>query len=237
MSNVIPFNYGDALIRVVTDETTGEPLWVAKDICKALEIEDHRSAIRKLDADEKGVQDLPSLGGNQKTSVVTEAGLYNLIFRSNKPEAKPFKRWVTHEVLPTIRKTGSYGTGADMSQIIPAIASIADGMKVVAETQVFIVDMLKKQEEAKPLTRAQRQRIYRECTETFDNVAEMLGLNHTRTVARAFARLKQEFGVDHYTEIRSKDFEEAMEALYQFQVELTGDDIRKYFEDREKGLL
>jgi prophage antirepressor-like protein len=105
----ITFVYGDNLVRVVKDEKNGEPLWVAKDICECLDLKDINRSLSKLDEDEKGTQILSTLGGNQKMSVINESGLYNLIFRSNKPEAKKFKKWVTSEVLPTIRKTGSYG--------------------------------------------------------------------------------------------------------------------------------
>jgi prophage antirepressor-like protein len=108
-NQIIPFGYGDNLVRVVKDEKNGEPLWVAKDICECLDLKDVNRSLSKLDDDEKGTQILSTLGGNQKMSVINESGLYNLIFRSNKPEAKKFKKWVTSEVLPTIRKTGSYG--------------------------------------------------------------------------------------------------------------------------------
>ena len=83
-NNITPFGYDDKLIRVVTDETTGEPLWVAKDVCEALTIKNHRDALKKLDADEKGVVKTDTLGGSQEMSVINESGLYNLIFRSNK---------------------------------------------------------------------------------------------------------------------------------------------------------
>jgi len=106
---IIPFNYGDSLIRTVEDEN-GEPLWVAKDICDVLELKDVNRTLSKLDEDEKGTQTLSTLGGLQKMSVINESGLYNLILRSNKPEAKKFKKWVTSEVLPSIRKTGKYDT-------------------------------------------------------------------------------------------------------------------------------
>ena len=113
--NITPFGYDDKLIRVITDETTGEPLWVAKDVCDVLEYAKVDRALAKLDADEKGTQILSTLGGEQKMSVINESGLYNLIFRSNKPEAKKFKKWVTSEVLPSIRKTGSYSVGQSAS--------------------------------------------------------------------------------------------------------------------------
>ncbi len=89
-------------------EQNGEVLFVAADVCKALDIKNHRDAVKRLDDDEKGVALTDTLGGKQNLNVVNEYGLYNLVLASRKPEAKAFKRWITHEVIPTIRKTGKY---------------------------------------------------------------------------------------------------------------------------------
>ena len=98
--------YKNHPVRIV--DRDGEPWFVAKDVCEALGIAKVDSAIRSLDEDEKDAHSMSTLGGNQEMTVVSEAGLYSLIMRSRKPEAKTFKRWVTHEVLPSIRKTGAY---------------------------------------------------------------------------------------------------------------------------------
>lgn len=83
--------------------------WVAKDVCEVLGIANHKDAISTLDDDEKnGVGITDSMGREQRANVINEPGLYSLIIRSNKPEAKQFKRWITHDILPVIRKTGSY---------------------------------------------------------------------------------------------------------------------------------
>ncbi len=94
--------------KVRTLFQNNEILFVAADVCKALEIKNTRDAVARLDADEKGVGSTDTLGGKQKVNVVTEAGLYNLVLASRKPEAKNFKRWITHDVIPQIRKTGQY---------------------------------------------------------------------------------------------------------------------------------
>lgn len=86
----------------------GEPWFVAADICKALEIANNRDALTRIDDDEKGVALADTLGGKQEVTIVNEPGLYSLVLGSRKPEAKVFKRWVTHEIIPTIRKTGGY---------------------------------------------------------------------------------------------------------------------------------
>lgn len=106
MNELQIFNYEQNEIRTVMLEN--EPWWVAKDVCDILEHSNPRMAISGLDDDEKGVSKVYTLGGEQEMAVVSEAGLYSLIIRSNKPEAKKFKRWVTHEILPTIRKHGMY---------------------------------------------------------------------------------------------------------------------------------
>lgn len=96
-------------VRVIQRE--GEPWFVAADVCKALEIGNSRQAIVRLDDDEKGVISTDTLGGQQQVNIVNEPGLYTLVLGSRKPEAKLFKRWITHEVIPAIRKTGGYIAG------------------------------------------------------------------------------------------------------------------------------
>lgn len=87
----------------------GEPWFVLADVCRALEIANSRDAASRLDEDEKDVANTDTLGGTQRVAIINESGLYSLILTSRKESAKRFKRWVTSEVLPTIRKTGGYG--------------------------------------------------------------------------------------------------------------------------------
>lgn len=109
MRNVQRFFYDhNQVVRVVMQDN--EPLWVAKDICMILEISNSRMALDRLDDDEKGVSSIDTPGGAQTVQVVNEPGLYSLILGSRKPEAKRFKRWITHQVLPSIRKNGAYMT-------------------------------------------------------------------------------------------------------------------------------
>ena len=96
-------------ITVRVEIIDGMPWFIAKDVCEALEVGNHRQAVSRLDADERdGVTTNDAIGRPQETLAVNESGLYSLIFTSRKPEAKAFKKWVTSEVLPTIRKTGGY---------------------------------------------------------------------------------------------------------------------------------
>lgn len=116
MSDIIPFEYEGKAVRVMRGED-GEPWWVAVDVCKVLGIVNARDALTKLDDDEKktvGITDglieqgLSDNAPGTSLNLVNEPGLYRLILTSRKPEARAFKRWVTHEVLPQIRKTGGY---------------------------------------------------------------------------------------------------------------------------------
>ena len=102
------FKYEEQSIRAMSID--GEPAFIASDLCDALDIRNSRDALSSLDDDEKGVVTTDTLGGPQQVAYVTESGMYSLVLRSRKPEAKAFKRWITHEVLPAIRKTGAYST-------------------------------------------------------------------------------------------------------------------------------
>lgn len=86
----------------------GEPMFVVKDLCEVLGIVNSRDAASRLDDDERGMSIVPTSSGAQEMNIVNESGLYNLIFQSRKPEAKQFRKWVTSEVLPAIRRQGFY---------------------------------------------------------------------------------------------------------------------------------
>jgi prophage antirepressor-like protein len=103
----LTFKFGDYDIRVIKDEGH-EPLFVAADLCNALGLGNISKALAGLPDDEKAITNGYTLGGMQKQLMVTESGMYRLVFRSNKDEAEKFRRWVFHEVLPALRETGSY---------------------------------------------------------------------------------------------------------------------------------
>jgi prophage antirepressor-like protein len=102
---VIPFEYESNQVRVIQDEN-GEPWWVASDVCVVLELANTTEAIRSLDDDEKSTLRI-SEGGPER-NIINESGLYRLLARSNKERARKFQRWLFHDVLPSIRKTGRY---------------------------------------------------------------------------------------------------------------------------------
>jgi len=104
---LITFDYEENDVRTIL-KNGGEIWMVVKDVCDVLGLSNSRQAIETLDGDEKGVTIIDTPGGPQGMSVINESGLYTLIMRSNKPEAKKFRRWITHEVLPAIRRYGKY---------------------------------------------------------------------------------------------------------------------------------
>ena len=145
-------------VRVFADEN-GEPWFVAADVCRVLGYDHTPHATRLLDDDEKAVHKVDTLGGTQEMTMVNESGLYNLIFRSTKPEAKKFRKWVTEEVLPSIRKTGSYSiTKSPIERILAnsvdqleAVEAIKEVLLVEKQKQALIEARADKAEEAKAI--------------------------------------------------------------------------------------
>lgn len=105
---ILPYQFEKHEVRALTID--GDPWFVAKDVCAVLDLGTEQ--IRRLDDDEKGLRKVQTPGGTQEMAIISESGLYTLIIRSNKPQAKPFRKWVTAEVLPSIRKTGGYAVDA-----------------------------------------------------------------------------------------------------------------------------
>lgn len=106
LPKVFTFNPSNAPIRVQV--INQNPFFIAKDVCEALDLKDTEVSLRKLEDDEKLMRKLYVSGQNRDMWLINESGLYNLIFRSNKQEAKAFRKWVTGEVLPSLRRTGTY---------------------------------------------------------------------------------------------------------------------------------
>lgn len=140
--NLQTFTFDDLPVRIVLRE--GEPWWIAADVLRVLDVD--RTSLERLDPDEKGVETIHTPGGPQRMTLVSEPGLYLLVFGSRKPEAKTFKQWIAHEVLPSIRKTGAYSLESEaqrlarMSQaeVLQLAANIAME-KAALETKVQIL--------------------------------------------------------------------------------------------------
>lgn len=135
MSNMLAWKYEGREVRTVQRE--GQPWWVAKDVCDVLELSNPSEALRGLDDDERDTLSNPegisTDGRAQSINIVNEPGLYSLILRSRKPEAKRFKRWITHEVIPSIRKTSGY--------------SMPNSRGSVVQQAEFLLELARKEEE------------------------------------------------------------------------------------------
>ncbi|WP_229758750.1 BRO-N domain-containing protein [Peterkaempfera bronchialis] len=137
-SELVRLDFQGGEVRVVIID--GDPWWVASDVCGALDISQTHRALAGLDDDEKGRHTMTTPGGDQQVSIINEPGLYSLILRSRKPEAKAFKRWVVHEVLPTIRRTGRYAVDerpasdlpVDMHAFLREVSQVATEAAVAA---------------------------------------------------------------------------------------------------------
>lgn len=143
------FTFNDTEIPVLLDENNN-PLFIAKDVCTILGYANSRDALSKhIDEDDKGVAICDTLGGKQNVTVITESGLYSLVIRSNKPEAKVFKKWITSEVLPSIRKNGMYATAPTIQSMIdnPDFAiELLNKLKTEREEKAKLQKVLKNQE-------------------------------------------------------------------------------------------
>lgn len=132
MNELKNFSFEGRQIRALTIE--GEPYFVGKDVAEVLGYSNSRKAIADhVDSEDKGVTKCYTLGGTQQTTIINESGLYSLILSSKLPDAKKFKRWVTSEVLPTIRKHGAYMTDAKAAAIVTDKGSLADLLQQAAE--------------------------------------------------------------------------------------------------------
>jgi prophage antirepressor-like protein len=124
---------GEHMVRTV--DIGGETWFVGLDVCGVLGIKDHKQTLGKLDPDERRGCPIPSPGGVQEAIAVSEAGVYRLIFRSTKPIAERFKRWLAHDVLPQVRRTGSYTLPQASAIEAPERTEEAEGTKVKLVTE------------------------------------------------------------------------------------------------------
>jgi len=164
---ITPFNFSGAQVRAITKD--GEPWFVASDVCSVLEIKSHRDAVSTLDDDERESLIVDTLGGPQSSVCVNESGLYSLVLRSRKPQAKAFKKWVTSEVLPAIRKTGGYQS-----------ASLAILPKDYASALRQLADQYEETEKLRLTVEAQRPAV--EYVEKYVKADGLFGIRETAKI-------------------------------------------------------
>lgn len=151
-------------VRVVMVD--GEPWFVGKDICDALDIKNVTQVLQKLEPDERSMF---NIGRQGNANVINEYGVYSIVMSSRKPEAREFKRWVNHEVLPSIRKTGSYGKPALPQTYQEALRELADKCDVVEQQKLELTA-------AKPKVQFYDQVRESEQTLSMNDAAKLLGI-------------------------------------------------------------
>jgi len=168
------FNFNGAVLTTIIQEN-GAPLFIAKEVCEHLDITDTSMATKNLDEDEKLIQTLFVSGQNRRLTLITESGLYSLVIRSNKPESKKFKKWITSEVLPSIRTTGTYSIEPQFK--IPQ--TFSEALKLAGEQ----AEMIKQQQllisEQAPKVIAFENVIDSANTYTLDSISDILNIGRT----------------------------------------------------------
>jgi len=168
-AQLVSFNFDGNDVRVI--EKDNNPWWIAKDVCDVLELGNVSMSIERLDEDEKGISKVDTLGGMQNLKIVNESGLYSLIIRSNKLEAKKFKRWITHEVLPQIRKTGNYSS-------VPA--TLKDALLLAYNQQCEIEEKNALLIEAQPKLETYDNFIENSSYQSMGTVAKIIGIGRNK---------------------------------------------------------
>ena len=176
--------FGQVRVRVVD----GDPWFVGKDVATILGYKDTSDALKKhVDDEDKGVGELPTPGGKQKVILINESGLYSLVISSKLPEAKAFKRWVTHEVLPSIRKHGMYATDDTIDKMlgdpdfgIRLLETLKEEREKNKKLQATVETQAKKIEADKPKTKYYDDVLQSEGLFTVTQIASDYGISAQR---------------------------------------------------------
>lgn len=182
MNNIQIFKYENNDVRTV--EMNGEPWFVLKDVCVVLGLGTVSKVADRLDADEKGMNQIHTPGGMQDVTVINESGLYNVILRSDKPEAKPFRKWVTSEVLPSIRKNGGYIVGQEQltpSELMAKALLVAN--KTLAEREARISELTVQNAIMQPKAEYFDELVDRNLLTSFRETAKQLGVEEKKFIS------------------------------------------------------
>lgn len=222
MNELQIFNYNGNEVRTV--QIDGEPWWVLKDVCAVLGISKHRDAAARLDADERESVRVDTLGGTQEMVCVNESGLYNVILRSDKPQAKPFRKWVTNEVLPSIRKTGGYQL-PQMSKELRAIIMQDQKIQEVENRVNRVQEDLDEFKEEMPLLALDCDRISRavhikgvECLGGKDSLAYQDRSLRGKVYSDLHREIKRQFGVTTYKAIRRNQCDNVCRIISEYEL-------------------
>ncbi len=183
---VSPFNYGDVAVRVVMVD--GEPWFVLADLCKVLELSAVGRVAARLDEGVRQTHTLQTAGGPQQMTIVSESGMYEVVIRSDKPEAVEFRRWITGEVLPQIRKTGGYSTQPALSEDEIVHQALAITARRVEELTERVAELEPKAEVADKLLNAEGDLSVRDAAQSLTRAGIKVG------ATRLFNTLEKQYG-------------------------------------------
>ena len=179
MSNIQVFNYNSVEVRTIQND--GEPWFVLRDVCNVLGLGTPARVAERLDPDEVSQTHITdSMGRQQEMTIINESGLYNVILRSDKPEAKPFRKWVTSEVLPTIRRHGLYATPDTVEKML------AD-----PDTTIKLLETIKQERAARMALEAKA-----EADKPKVLFADAVSASHTSILVGDLAKLLRQNGVE-----------------------------------------
>ena len=211
----VVFSYESLDVRVI--ERDGVPWFVAADVCSILGIQNSTDAIRRLDEDERTLVSIEGASNGLPVNAVNESGLYTLVLSSRKPEAKWFKRWITHDVLPAIRKNGCYTAApvpvVDTSNVMQILEQMFEVTKTHDRKLTTLCSRVEQLETDTRLEFWQAAKLQAE-------MARKLAVWRKNDTSRqahatsyhsvAWAPIKRKYGVWRYTEIPKLKFEEAL---------------------------
>lgn len=220
MNELQIFNYNGNEVRTV--QIGGEPWWVLKDVCVVLDLKNPTMIADRLDTDEVTKFNLGGLSG--ETNIINESGLYNVILRSDKPQAKPFRKWVTNEVLPSIRKTGGYQLpqmSKELRAIIMQDQKIQEVEKRVDKVQWDLAEF----KEEMPLLALDCDRISRavhikgvECLGGKDSMAYQDRSLRAKVYSDLHREIKRQFGVTTYKAIRRNQCDNVCRIVSEYEL-------------------
>jgi anti-repressor protein len=173
----------------------GEVWWVLKDVCGVLDIDNSRDVASRLDDDEKGVGQIYTNKGSQDIIIINESGLYNVIFRSDKPVAREFRRWVTHEILPEIRKHGYYMTNAKIADVVNDPDAFVKELE--EKNERLIADLEAEREEKEQVIEEKKQlQLEAKKNEPKVNFANAMSVSMDLILLREFCKMLMSYGID-----------------------------------------
>lgn len=194
MSNITPFSYEDHEVRVL--DVNGEPWFVLADLCKVLGLANPAVVAKRLDKADVCQTDISSSGQRRAMTIVAEPGMYDVVVRSDSPAAKPFRRWVTHEVLPAIRRTGIYAVEPQpqLSGKELLAAAVLEATETIRQHEATIAQQAKELEAAAPKARTWDLIVSGDGSYTITDAAKTLASAGVQTGPRILHRQLAEAG-------------------------------------------